>query len=188
MKKNDKNNQQISKEDEINFNKPQNFNENNIFELLKDIKELNKNKELIGYFKFADFYCLLDPRNKIAYQEVSNLNTKKLKTFYSGMTLTFLSSYVFYKRNYPSISQYCLVLGCLPVFYLTYQTEQEINYLLLEMKDDYIYRVDKFFKEGGENPLTLNPNFLAEDIIDPDLRKYAEFLKLNSLKKSNIKF
>lgn len=168
----------------MNINKPQDYGESNIFEMLKDINDLKTNNELIGYFKFANFYSLLDPKNKIAFLEVNEKNNKNVKQLTSGMLITFLSSYIFYKRNYPKISQFCLIFGSLPICYFTYKTDQEINYILLEMKDDYFNRVDKFFTEGN-NPLVLNPNFLTEDIIDPDLRKYAEFIKLNSFKKSN---
>ena len=41
------------------------------------------------------------------------------------------------------------------------------------MKEDYVFKLNQFFLEN-KNPSILNPNFLVEDLIDPDLQNFQK--------------
>jgi hypothetical protein len=156
--------------------------EEDIFELVRDITEAKSNNQLISYFNFVKFYGLLDPINKQKIEEIENRQIELRKSSIFGLGITLIGSFVFYKNNYKKISLYFSLLGSLPIYYFYYQFYLETNFELLEMKDEYIQKVEKFYK-NGKNPLDLNSNFLAEELIDPKLRYYQEILKMKHLKK-----
>lgn len=162
--------------------KPLNSSSSDIFEMLKNIKDITSNNELIGYFQFTKFYGLLDPVNKQRLQQIEEQNKKLLRSTTAGLISTFVFSYYFQKRNFYTISLFGAVLGISPIIYIYWSSTNEINFQLLEMKHNYILKVDKFFEEE-KNPSILNPNFLAEDLIDPDLRCYQILLKNKAMRK-----
>ena len=148
-----------------------------IFNLLKEIKISETNDQLESYFSFVKFYGLLDPKNVERFEQIENQVNKKNKVFAFGFGITLISSYLFYKKNFKKVSYYTFIFGALTSLYIDNQSYQEINFELLQMKDEYINKVDTFFKED-KNPLILNPNFLSEELIEPSLNKYQEFLKM----------
>lgn len=150
----------------------------NIFELIKNLKDAETNSQLLGYFEFVEFYGLLERSYKLKLKEINDINDKMNIIGISGYGITSISAYVFYKRNFLRIAQYLIILGFLPTFYIQYQMKEEINFELLQMKDQYIVKVDKFLKEQ-KDPLILNSEFLTEDLIDPELRSYQQLIKLN---------
>ena len=139
--------------------------EEDIFELLKDIKEAETNNQLIAYFDFVKFYGLLDRNTKNKFEEVNNKQNKMLKLTFSGYGLTLLASYIFYKRNYSKLACYIMIIGVIPTRYLQYLYNQEINFDLLQMKDSYIFQIDNFFK-GENNPIILNSDLATK--VRPD--------------------
>lgn len=165
-------------------NKPsQNKNDSkNIFEILKEIKDYTTNEQLISYFKFAKFYGLLEPEKNSILEEAERNLTRKNKILFFGISISSFSSLYLYKRNYYNASFICLCVMAGPLLYFNYTMNRDTNFLLLKLKDDYFYQLDRFFKED-KNPLILNPNFLIEDIVDPDLKVYQSICKLNLLKK-----
>jgi len=152
--------------------------EENIFELIKNLKDAETNSQLLGYFEFVEFYGLLDRNYKQKLKEINTLYYKMNIIGFSGYGLSGISAFVFYKRNFPRIAQYLLILGFIPTFYIQYQMREEINFELLQMKDQYIQKVDKFLTEQ-KDPLILNSDFLSEDLIDPELRSYQQLIKHN---------
>jgi hypothetical protein len=156
--------------------------EEDIFELIRDITEAESNNQLISYFNFVKFYGLLDPNNKQRIEEIENKQTKLRRSSIFGLGITLMCSFLFYKNSFKKLALYSSLLGSLPIYYFYYQLNLETNFELLEMKDEYIHKVEKFYKDG-KNPIDLNPNFLAEDLVDPKLRYYQEILKMKHLKK-----
>ena len=152
--------------------------EENIFELIKNLKDAENNSQLLGYFEFVEFYGLLDRNCKQKLKEINDLYYKMNIIGISGYGLSSIFSFIFYKRNFPRIAQYVILIGCIPTFYIQYQMGEEINFDLLQMKDQYIIKVDKFLKEQ-KDPLILNQDFLSEDLIDPELKSYQELIKFN---------
>lgn len=154
---------------------------NNIFELLKDIGNYSTNQQLISYFNFAKFYGLLDPEKKSELEEAErNINRlNKINLF--GVSSAIISGFYFYKRNYYNAAFFFFSFMGAPIFYFNYKINKETNFMLLNMKDDYFYQLERFFKED-KNPMVLNPNFLVEDIVDPDLKVYQNVCRLNLIK------
>jgi hypothetical protein len=164
-------------------NNPSHFRrEDDIFELIRDITEAETNNQIISYFNFVKFYGLLDPMGKIKIEEIENKQIKLRRSSLSGLGITLIGSLFFYKNSFKKMALYSCLIGSIPIYYLYYQFYMETNFQLLEMKDEYIQKVEKFYRDG-KNPMDLNPNFLAEDLVDPKLRNYQEILKMKHLKK-----
>ncbi len=168
----------INKQNEKNINSN---NSTNILELLRDINSYNSNNEIISYFKFAKFYGLLDPEKKFMLQEAEASLRKGEKISLCGAGISIFSSIFLYKRNFYNSAFITLCLTAFPTFYFRYKIKKETNFQLLKLKDDYFYLLERFFKEE-KNPLILNPNFLVEDIVDPDMKIFQNMCRLNVLK------
>jgi hypothetical protein len=151
-----------------------------IFHILKNIKKSETNKELVAYFKFAKFYGLLDPLNSAKFEEALsrklNYELNSMKYF----SVLLVLGYMLYRKNYNKAYFYSISVGLICGYSYIYLNNKEFNFVLLQMKDDYINRLDQFYKED-KNPLILNPNFLSEDLVDPNLTAYQSLLKMNSL-------
>jgi hypothetical protein len=167
----------------VNSNKYTNNSTSNnigdIFELLKDIKHSSTNKELFCFFRFTRFYGLLDEKNKLYFEKIEHRqNNLDSINFYCYLSLVSFLVF-FYKIKYHKINSIAMC-GLLPLNYFDYSEKININYMLLEMKDDYIFKVDRFFREN-KNPTILNPKFLIEELSDPNLIVYQKYLKLLSI-------
>ena len=151
----------------------------NIFELLKDIKSCETNKQLISYFKFVKFYGLLDPLNLSIYEEALKIKQDREIAQFKLIIIFTSIGFLLYRNRYKNFSLLFMNTGLTYCFYSEYEKNQELNFVLLKMKEDYLEKVEKFFKDE-KNPLNLNPNFLNENLIDPNLRRYQEIIKLQS--------
>lgn len=164
------------------FKEGESQNAMGIFELLKNIKDANTNEELTGYFQFTRFYGLLDPDNEALLEELEQKQLKAFKILVSGASITLLFGFYFYRRSYYNTALLGICFGVPPLLWINTTLNNEVNFMLLDMKDKYIYKVDRFFKED-KNPTILNPNFLTEDLVDPDLKLYQDLLKRKAIKK-----
>jgi hypothetical protein len=150
-----------------------------IFQLLKSIKISEKNRELLAYFKFVKFYGLLDPLNSAKFDEAISKKFQSDLTVLKYFSILLAISYFFYRKSYTRAFLSIISFGTIFGYSYIYFIDKEFNYVMLQMKDDYINKVDRFFKEG-KNPLILNPDFLNEDLIDPNLTAYQNLLKMSS--------
>jgi hypothetical protein len=165
-----------------NDNQSQPYNYHEAFSMVRNLTDLTTNQQLLGYFSFLQFYGLLDDNGKETMNQVNKININLIKTLLFGFAIGFAQWRYFSKNNYKIWAYRNLLIINLPMIYIFYRKQREINFMLLVLKDRYIPKIDKFYKEG-KNPMTLNNNFLTEPLADPDLRFYQDILKLEVVNK-----
>lgn len=153
----------------------------NTFSKLKDLKELNSTLVLQHYFELTQTYGLLDPKQKSELD-----NSHKLVNYINRFQIVALSICTLQWRllkkfGYGTNAFLYGFLPLLPLTYYVYRKQNEVNFVMLQMKDDYMERLEEFYKRD-KNPILLNSNFLYEEIYDPDFKNYQIFMRLKMLK------